>query len=320
MAKKAKTKNERKVSSRIATDGEHAGWPVLPLSASGQGRKKDDAEAFIVRNARRYGELLDDPEILRLVELAQKVPRNENAIKTILRRNQRLVLSWAYKYRGHGVDIADLVQEGNIGFIRAIELFKKHKGAKLQTYASLWIKQAMMRAIAYQSIDVVCRLPVHLIGEILKVQKEWKKAMLSEKEALTPEYLSKKTGVKLEKVKRIRGYLYCFRHDSLDRKYKVSDGDTVGDRLSGGFTSPDGTAEGAIDIGHLTEWLTALPVKDREFIERRFGLNHDREEKTPAWLAEFYRLSEEKIIEWEERILGVLRILGDRDKLNAYEE
>ena len=216
----------------------------------------------------------------------------------MINSNLRLVISVARKYQGQGLPLGDLIQEGILGLIRAVEKFDWRKGFKFSTYGTLWIRQAIGRGLANSGRTV--RLPVHIVARARKIQDAERKLAVELGRAPSEEEIAAFVELPLDEVADIR------RADrgptSLDQGVG-EDGDTaLGDLISGDEASVEQEVATDLDGQRLREVVGALPEVERNVITLRFGL--DREE--PQALRETGRrlgISSERVRQLEDRAL-----------------
>ena len=209
------------------------------------------------------------------VKLAGQIKRgNKKAREKMITANLRLVVKIAHDFGNYGLPLLDLISEGNIGLMKAVERFDPKKGGKLSTYASWWIKQSIKRALANQSKTI--RLPVHLVDKIGKIRRV--AAQMTEELGHEPstEELAEELGLPIAKVAHLKSV--AIRPASLDAKISADDdtafGDLVGDdRAEDPFESlRDKDLRG--EVGDLLE---ILDPRERKIIAFRFGLSGGRE-------------------------------------------
>ena len=205
------------------------------------------------------------------VKLARKIKRGDKAARTqMINANLRLVVKIAQDYSGYGLPLADLISEGNIGLMKAVERFDPKKGGKLSTYAAWWIKQSIKRALANQSKTI--RLPVHMVDKIAKMRRI--STMLAEALGREPtdEELSEEIGVPRRKLAMLKQASQ--RPTSLDAP--INDGETTNYSEVIGDESAEDPFAALSDKnlhGELDDLLAVLDQRERRIIDERFGLD-----------------------------------------------
>jgi RNA polymerase primary sigma factor len=266
----------------------------------------EDSLQLFFNEARRHPLLTAAEE----VELAKRIERGDLAAKErMINANLRLVISVARKYQGQGLPLGDLIQEGMLGLIRAVEKFDWRKGFKFSTYGTLWIRQAIGRGLANSGRTV--RLPVHIVARARKIQDAERKLAVELGRSATEEEIAAYVELPLDEVADIR------RADrgptSLDQGVG-EDGDTaLGDLIAGDGPSVEDEVVAGIEDERLREAVDTLPEAERDVITLRFGL--DREQ--PQALRETGRrlgLSSERVRQLEDR---ALRRLAQDDAVSA---
>src|SRR5438067_8692206 len=158
-----------------------------------------DALQLFLNEAGRYKLLTAQEE----VELAKRIERGDKAAKDLMiNSNLRLVVSIAKKYQGHGISLLDLIQEGILGLIRAVEKFDWRRGYKFSTYATWWIRQAVQRGVAHKSRTI--RIPVHIVEREQKIARAERELTLQLERPPTDEEVAKKAGLGLKHVREVR--------------------------------------------------------------------------------------------------------------------
>ncbi len=209
------------------------------------------------------------------VKLAGQIKRgNKKAREHMIKANLRLVVKIAHDFNNYGLPLLDLISEGNIGLMKAVERFDPKKGGKLSTYASWWIKQSIKRALANQSKTI--RLPVHLVDKIAKIRRVANQ--MTEELGREPldEELAEELGLPLEKVAHLKSV--GVRPASLDARISADDetpfGDLVGDDRAEDPFEALRDKDLRLEVGDL---LGVLDARERKIIAFRFGLGGGRE-------------------------------------------
>jgi len=244
------------------------------------------------------------------------VLEGDHARKELTEANLRLVVSVAKKYVNRGLAFLDLIQEGNIGLMRAVDKFDYRRGFKFSTYATWWIRQAITRAIADQARTI--RIPVHMIETLNKLNRAMQTLTRDLGREPTPQELSERADLPMAVVRKARKIAQTVV--SLDAPIGDSDESQFGDFIEDRAAVNPAEATVAFDLRRQTESvLETLSPKEREVIRMRFGLN-DGAEPTLAELGEKFSLTRERIRQIEAAALRKLRDPSLSRRLSSFVE
>jgi RNA polymerase sigma factor (sigma-70 family) len=247
-------------------------------------------------------------------DLRALVIDGERAKDHLLRANLRLVVSLAKRYTGHGMPFLDLIQEGNLGLIRAVEKFDYTKGFKFSTYATWWIRQAISRAMADQSRTI--RLPVHLVEQVNKLQRIRRELNQQFGREASHGELADELDIAEERVRE----LINLSRDlvSLDQTVGADDDAALGD-----FIADDSApaAEAAVEAGlmrrQLQSVLGTLEAREAAVVRMRYGLD-DGQPRTLDEIGRAFKLSRERIRQIERETMAKLRHPSRAQALRDY--
>jgi len=290
------------VSSRIEFDAPKPKAPVQPEPAQPTETivTNGDSLQLYLREIGQVKLLTPAEEIT----LAKRIKRGDKSAREhMIKANLRLVVKIARDYENLGLPLLDLINEGNIGLMKGVERFDPKKGAKLSTYASWWIKQAIKRALANQSKTI--RLPVHVVDKVAHIRRaEMRLREVLDREP-TDEEVASELGLD---AKRVRRYRQASRASvSLDAPL----GDDENDRVSEVVADPNAAlpSEQLVyesDNALVQEILATLPEREREILAMRFGLN-DGKERTLEEVGERFGVTRERIRQIQEQALKTIR-------------
>ena len=251
------------------------------------------------------------------VKLAGQIKRgNKKAREKMITANLRLVVKIAHDFGNYGLPLLDLISEGNIGLMKAVERFDPKKGGKLSTYASWWIKQSIKRALANQSKTI--RLPVHLVDKIGKIRRV--AAQMTEELGHEPttEELAEELGLPVAKVAHLKNV--AVRPASLDAKISADDDTAFGDLVGDDRAEDPFEALRDKDLqGEVGDLLDALDPRERKIIGFRFGLDGGRE-RTLEEVGHKFGVTRERIRQLQNiALLKLRKALRKREELNLPE-
>jgi RNA polymerase primary sigma factor len=269
-----------------------------------------DALQLFLNEAGRYKLLTAEEE----VELAQRVERGDQEAKELMiNSNLRLVVSIAKRYRGNGLSLLDLIQEGIIGLIRAVEKFDWRRGFKFSTYATWWIRQAVQRGVANKSREI--RIPVHIVEREQKMSRAERQLTVKLGRAPTEEEVAKAAKLPLKQVQEVRRAARAVT--SLDRPLGEESSGSLGEVMAGESPSPEEEVTVSLGMDTLRRAVAELPERERDVVRMRYGLNGDVE---PASLDEIGRrlgITRERVRQIESVALERLAVQREIEALRS---
>ena len=281
---------------------------VVPVAPDGG---TEDAVRLYLHNIGRVSLLTRQDE----VRLAKRVEANDMQAKNdLIEANLRLVVSVAKRYQGRGLTLLDLIQEGNMGLIRAVEKFDWRRGFKFSTYATWWIRQSMTRALADQSRTI--RIPVHMVERMNKVARTRRDLSQQLERDPTPEEIGRVVEMPPDKVEE----LLKLGQEPVSLEAPIGAGDDpaqladfieddVGER-------PDAQVAKLMRESDVQDVLNALPDRERQVIELRYGLHPDGP-MTLEDIGQVVGLTRERVRQIEVKTLQMLKASGRAARLEG---
>lgn len=263
----------------------------------------DDSVKIYLQQIGKIPLLSPDEEL----EVAQRIKEtaDPNAINKLINANLRLVVSIAKKYIGRGLSFLDLIQEGNMGLMKAAERFDYSKGYKFSTYATWWVQQAITRAIADKSRMI--RLPVHMIEMLSKIKKATVDLTTENGAPPSREDIAQRLGISVNKLST----LVKSAQDTISIESPTTakdDNAKLGDLIVDESTlSPDTKVTNDSLLMDVRKMLDQLSPKERDVLIMRYGLDDDGVKKTLEEIGARYNVSRERIRQIENRAISKLK-------------
>ena len=281
-----------------------------------KGISSDDPVRVYLREIGRIKLLSTSDEIVLARKIMEGGRDGDKAKKKLVQANLRLVVSIAKKYVGRGMQFLDLIQEGNLGLIRAAEKFDHERGFKFSTYATWWIRQAITRAIADQARTI--RIPVHMVETINKLKKVTRHLAQEYSRKPTEEELSAEMGISIPKLREI--VKIAQEPLSLETPIGKEEDSRLGDFIEdSGADAPIKTVASELLKEDLAEVLCTLSPRERDVLRLRFGMDDGRQ-RTLEEVGQLFGVTRERIRQIEAKSLRKLRNPNRRKKLEEYVE
>ncbi len=287
---------------------DEAGEPKLDLSVKSS---TSDPVRLYLRQIGKVKLLTAEQE----VSLAKRIERKDmEAKRKLTEANLRLVVSIARRYPGRGLSLLDLIQEGNLGLIRAVEKFDYRRGYKFSTYATWWIRQAITRAIADQARTI--RIPVHMVETINKLIRVQRQLLQDLGRDALPEEVAAEMGITPDRVREI----LKISQDpvSLERPVGEEGDSQLADFIEDeGAVAPLEAVDGIMQNEELDRVLTLLTQRERKVLEYRYGLKGEHP-RTLEEVGQKFDVTRERIRQIEAKTLAKLRAYRDAQNLRDF--
>lgn len=301
----AKTEEETEVETKLSLHEQ------LDILARKVRKRAADPVRMYLTEIGKVALLTKEEEIL----LAKRVEQGDEAsVEKLIRSNLRLVVSIAKKYLGRGLSMLDLIQEGNMGLMKAVKKYDWRRGFKFSTYATWWIRQAITRAIADQARTI--RVPVHMIETINKFHRISRQMAQELGREPEPEEVAKKMGLDPDKGREI--LKIAQEPTSLQKKVGEDDDSELSDFIQDDMVlSPDEAASAELLKEQMRDVLDTLTPRERKVLELRFGLEDGRG-RTLEEVGRDFGVTRERIRQIEAKALRKLKHPTRARKLKDY--
>ena len=269
-----------------------------------------DALQLFLNEAGRWPLLTKEEE----VALAKRVERGDaEAKERMINSNLRLVVSIAKRYQGHGLSLLDLIQEGIIGLIRAVEKFDWRRGFKFSTYATWWIRQAVQRGVANKSRTI--RIPVHIADREQKIARAERLLAAKLGRQPTEEEIAKQAKLPLKQLREVREAARAIT--SLDRPLGTESDAAFGDLFASDQAQPEEELTVSLEQDVLRRAVSQLPNREQEVLKRRYGLNGDRDPASLEAIGRELGITRERVRQIEASALEQLAVNREIEALKV---
>jgi RNA polymerase primary sigma factor len=260
-----------------------------------------DALQLFLNEAGRWPLLTAEEE----VELAKRIERGDKEAKDrMINSNLRLVVSIAKRYQGHGLSLLDLIQEGIIGLIRAVEKFDWRRGFKFSTYATWWIRQAVQRGVANKSRTI--RIPVHIAEREQRIARAERELVTRLGREPTEEEIAKRARLPIKQLREVRQAARAVT--SLDRPIGQENEGALGDLVASDQAPPEEEVDVSLEQDVLRRAVAQLPERERAVLKLRYGLNGDRDPVSLESIGRELGLTRERVRQIEANALEQLAV------------
>ena len=260
-----------------------------------------DALQLFLNEAGRWPLLTAEEE----VELAKRIERGDKQAKDrMINSNLRLVVSIAKRYQGHGLSLLDLIQEGIIGLIRAVEKFDWRRGFKFSTYATWWIRQAVQRGVANKSRTI--RIPVHIAEREQRIARAERELAPKLGRQPTEKEVAKHARLPVKQVQEVRKAARAVT--SLDRPIGDENEGSLGELFASEQAPPEEEIGVSLEQDVLRRAVAQLPEREREVVKLRYGLNGDRDPASLEAIGRQLGLTRERVRQIEATALEQLAV------------
>jgi len=268
-----------------------------------------DALQLFLNEAGKWPLLTADEE----VELAKRIERGDHVAKErMINSNLRLVVSIAKRYQGHDLHLLDLIQEGIIGLIRAVEKFDWRRGFKFSTYATWWIRQAVQRGVANKSRTI--RIPVHIVEREQKIARAERELATQLGRQPSEQEVAKRAKLPLKQVREVRQVARAVT--SLDKPIGSENEGSFGELVPSEGGTPEEEVTYSLQEKALRRAVADLPEREQQIVKLRYGLDGDRDPKSLEAIGRELGLTRERVRQIEAAALERLAVHRELDAIS----